>query len=134
MDNIASPVVALICAKGGIYGLGGDGRKEEFDQSLQELLFETLNHEAGYFMIIPFPETWETKTDSMLEHKMTKKYYRAFIFNPSQFMASGSWRDQIPSEFTLRRIDGHVLKKIQEQQVVRIRFWHSECQDRSGQG
>lgn len=134
VDNLDEPRTVLIWAKNEICFLAGAYDNEDFNNSLDKLISESLAPEAmeiddTYFQVQAIPEDkWNPILEAKLAHRLPKKYYRwAFAFESDRYKTLESWRDKIPEGYSIRKIDKSILD-IDRDNIVKKevgKFWAS---------
>jgi hypothetical protein len=135
VDDLYHPKTALIWAINEMYYLGGQADNENFNNFLEELLFNKIAPEAikigdSCFQLEVFQKgEWEEFLESLLSSRLLKIYYRrAFAFNKDKYLKGICQSTlSVPEGYTLRRIDRELLetegRKVLQEKI--LQHWYS---------
>jgi RimJ/RimL family protein N-acetyltransferase len=97
------------------YGyLAGDANDDAFNESLRQLLAETLFPEAKdshdpSLVVYPHPGSWREKIGALVGDQLLYDLVRStFSFAPARFQHH-DWRDRVPPGFRVQRVDEALL-------------------------
>ncbi|MBN1287032.1 MAG: GNAT family N-acetyltransferase [Anaerolineae bacterium] len=114
VDDVNKPTAAFTWNELRYSYLAGDPDHEAFNESLRDLLTQTLLPEAKVshdptLVLYPYPVSWQAKVDALVGgRKLIPVTRKTFAFDPARF-AHYDWADRTPPGFHMRRVDETVL-------------------------
>ncbi|NIO38667.1 GNAT family N-acetyltransferase [Candidatus Bathyarchaeota archaeon] len=115
-DKITPKTVFLWDSLEQLFFLSGENSSKVFIDSLRRLINQTILPEAkkrrhnAFNLLVSPEERWQDKIDTIL---MDKPYFvkklNTYTFNPSNLTKLATWRDKLPSDYTLKQYNEKLL-------------------------
>ncbi|MFX0014333.1 MAG: GNAT family N-acetyltransferase [Promethearchaeota archaeon] len=113
VDETTAPKSAFLWDKSHCYYLVGETENSEFCEAITTLLYDTImpdviarNHDI--FKIEYFPNEWEPILEEILREKCPIKAHRKFFILDRPLISQ--WKDIVPSDFSIQKIDRTLLE------------------------
>lgn len=124
VDDMDAPRTLFAETPEGHYLVGYEGN-EAFNRSLKDLIVSKILAEGEregwwYFLVHYSPNSWEERLDAMFMGRPVVKDYQEFYSFRKRRV---DWREGIPSDFCMTRVDRGLMERKDLTNINRIRGW-----------